>query len=180
MPPQDFDQFVSSLQSRRAAVKDFWQQQRDEYIVAVDDAFSKVEDFLSSWTSRGAVTIEYHPVEINEEDTGVYTSRKCIIMIGNRAVGLTPVGTQLIGTKGRIDLSGAFGRSRLVLVDANFDSPRMTFTIEESRHAQEKFEQESERKIEWVWKIVSNPPQMDFVEFNKENFLNTIMELANG
>jgi hypothetical protein len=40
-----------------------------------------------------------------------------ILGIGRQEITLTPVGTLLFGSKGRVDVEGPAGRTRLVLVD---------------------------------------------------------------
>ncbi|MCJ2067396.1 hypothetical protein MKK75_01015 [Methylobacterium sp. J-030] len=181
MPATDFDSFVQQQQDNKENIKEFWGRERDQYIDYVNKVYGTIEEFLAPWTSTGSVTIEYHEQEIHEEDTGVYNVRKCIISIGNRFIALTPIGTQLIGTKGRIDISGAFGRSRLILVDKDATGIRVSVTHVDLNDPQSsKAEKPPEKEIDWTWKIVSNPPNMKFIEFNKENFLSKIMEISNG
>ncbi|RYF40601.1 MAG: hypothetical protein EOO38_21705 [Cytophagaceae bacterium] len=181
MPSNDFDQFVSGLQANKESQKEFWTRQRDEYIADVDSLYGHIEKFLEPWTSNGSIAIEYHPQSIHEEDTGPYEVRKCIILIGNRSVALTPVGTQLIGTKGRIEISGASGRSRLMLVDAASPGPRVLVTMSNPRRQEKKqADPQPEQDIAWTWKIVSNPPDLKFIDFNRDNFLDLIMGITNG
>ena len=181
MPATDFDSFVHQQQDKKEDRKEYWSRERDTFISLVDSVYKNIEEFLYSWTSNGLVTIEYHEHEIHEEDTGIYKIRKCIIAIGNRFIALTPIGTQLIGTKGRIDISGAFGRSRLVLVDKDTSSFRVTVTqVDLSNPEEENKGKTPQKEIEWTWKIVSNPPNIKFIEFNKENFLSKVLEISNG
>ena len=181
MPPNDFDRFVSGLQADKENQREFWSRQKDEYIAKVDSLYDSIEEFLAPWTSNGSIAIEYHPHSIHEEDTGPYEVRKCIILIGNRSVALTPVGTQLIGTKGRIEVSGASGRSRLMLVDAASQGPRVLVTMASPRRKEKKqVDPQPERDIDWTWKIVSNPPDLKFIDFNRDNFLDLIMGITNG
>lgn len=181
MPTLDFDSFVQQQQDKKTELNEFWGRQRDQYIEYVNKVYESIEEFLSAWTSTGAVTIQYHEQEIHEENTGVYLVRKCIIAIGNKFIALTPVGTQLIGTKGRIDISGPFGRSRLILADKEATGLRFKMLhVDPNASGAPKNDQHPEKEIDWTWKIVSNPPNMKFDDFNRENFLSKIMEISNA
>lgn len=181
MPTPDFDSFVQQQQDKKTELNEFWGRERDQYIEYVNYVYKNVEEFLAEWTSTGGVTIQYHEHEIHEENTGVYYVRKCIIAIGNKFIALTPVGTQLIGTKGRIDISGPFGRSRLILADKDATGLRFRVRhVDPNDPEDAKKDQAQEKEIDWTWKIVSNPPNMKFHDFNRENFLSKIMEISNA
>lgn len=181
MPATDFDSFVQKQQDKKTELNEFWGRERDQYIDYVNKAYEAIEEFLADWTSNGSVTIQYHDHEIHEENTGVYNVRKCIIAIGSKFIALTPIGTQLIGTKGRIDISGVFGRSRMILADKDATGLRFkVLHVDPNDPEAVKKDLPPEKEIDWTWKIVSNPPNMKFDDFNRENFLSKIMEISNA
>jgi hypothetical protein len=46
-----------------------------------------------------------------------------ILKIGRQEIVMTPIGTLLIGAKGRVDVVGPAGRARLVLVNSQASGP---------------------------------------------------------
>ncbi len=67
---------------------------------------------------KGEIKSEYRDITLNEENIGSYIARQMILRIGRQQVTMTPIGTMLIGAKGRVDVVGSAGRTRLVLVNS--------------------------------------------------------------
>jgi hypothetical protein len=103
-----------------------------------------------------------------------------IIHIGRQTILLTPIGTFLYGTKGRVDVEGSAAKSRFILVDkdavrniswrpiSGFDPNRPQRNVEEPK------------KIDWTWKIASAPPVVRFIDLNKESLFQMLLEVSNG
>jgi hypothetical protein len=105
-----------------------------------------------------------------------------IVTIGRKAVRLEPVGTFIIGAKGRVDVLGPQGRSaRLVLMDS--EVKRVSDLIKVSVFTGPPPPPPPARDpstVRWVWRIMKQAPQMEIIEINKETFLNLLAEIANG
>lgn len=99
-------------------------------------------------------------------------------MAGHK-VKLEPIGTNLIGAKGRVDLIGKNGTIRFVLVNKNSSGPKIKVNI--WIEGEEPPKQEEVSKIlEWEWKISTPPPRIKYIEFNQETFLSALMEVVGG
>lgn len=91
------------------------------------------------------------------------------------------IGTLLIGSKGRVDVSGPAGRAQILLVDGKVSDPRALIHVTvglsgklpppPSKRAQE---------IEWEWKILTRPPERRFIEITQQSLFQLIMEVSNG
>lgn len=183
-----FKEFVER-QQRPASVADTldWNMERDEWLGHLQQLYDRIAEYLDSYIGSGAIQLRETSIELNEENIGVYTAKRLAITIGAQEIVLTPVGTLLIGSKGRVDVEGSAGNSRLVLIDKNIVHPRQMFSVGVtvisaggSTRVPHPEAPRPAKEIEWTWKIVSRPPVMHFVELNKETFFEMLMEVSNG
>ncbi len=182
MDNKTFDDFVSRQQeadSETASID--WEKERDEWLAHLDRLYSTVESFLAKYVRSGQIRYEYRPVELNEENIGSYSAKQMVLRIGRQEVDLVPVGTLLIGSKGRVDVSGPAGRAQMVLVDRKVSDLRSLVHVTVSVGGKLPVPpSKPRRKIEWEWKIVTRPPERRFVEITQQTFFDLIMEVANG
>jgi hypothetical protein len=118
-----FKQFVDR-QQQRAAVDDAvdWNNERDDWLNHLRQLYARVADYLTEYVNTGAITLRESTKELNEENIGAYKAQRLSIVIGSQEIILDPVGTLLIGSKGRVDVTGSAGKSRLVLIDCQIAS----------------------------------------------------------
>ncbi len=163
-----------------------WARERAEWLDYLQQLYSRVAEYLREYTESGTITLRTSEIELNEENIGVYKATRLAIIIGAQEILLTPIGTLLIGSKGRVDVEGSAGNSRLVLIDKKITHPRQMFrttvtVIPPGGSPQPSpAPQPSPEKIEWAWKIVSRPPAMQFIDLNKDTFFEMLMEVSNG
>lgn len=175
---KEFEEFVKRQKSSAVAEPPVdWDKERRDWIAYLDSLYKKVESFLRKYK----IEIEYGETELFEENLGTYSVRTMMIHIGRQEIRLTPVGTLLIGSKGRVDVDGPYGKAALVLVDKDATSPRPRVQVR-ILDPKEKVqpEVENEKKIEWVWKIATRPPAIQYIDLNTESFLQLIMEVSNA
>jgi hypothetical protein len=112
MDSKDFDDFVKRQQgeSSVAAVEINWKKERDEWLTHLDRLYSKIEFFMAKYVSSGQIRYEYLPIELNEENIGSYAAKQMVLRIGRQEVDIVPIGTLLVGSKGRVDVSGPAGK----------------------------------------------------------------------
>jgi hypothetical protein len=85
---------------------------------ALDRLYDTVDGYLSMQVSAGSVTSEREPCLITEKGHDEYKVDRMIVKIGSRVeVAFTPIGADIIGAFGRVDVKGAAGDRRLCLVD---------------------------------------------------------------
>jgi hypothetical protein len=102
--------------------------------------------------------------DISEEQFGNYRVETMKIVIpGNVTAKLVPVGTYIIGGKGRVDLIGPnLKEVKLLLVPANMTRDGTEFQFKSSLSANDKTESVSEEEMEWTWKIATPSPYLLF------------------
>jgi hypothetical protein len=182
MDNRTFDEFVSRQQEPVPETTSInWEERRDEWLTHLDSLYSKVESFLSKYVSSGQIRYEYRPIELNEQYIGSYAAKQMVLKIGRQEVDLVPIGTLLIGSKGRVDVRGPAGRAQMLLVDAEVSDPRSLIHVTVGVGGKPPAApSRPPRQIEWEWKIVTRPPERRFIRITQETFFNLVMEVANG
>ncbi len=182
---QDFSAFVQRQQRKVAEEQAIdWNKQKQEWLDYLDKLYADVETYLSDYIKAGSITLKWSPIELNEENIGTYQVQRLFIDIGPQQISLTPVGTLLIGTKGRVDVEGSSGTARLILVDRNAIAPKFVSRVAVVGPNGEVVTHDSPDtsagKIDWTWKIVTKPPVLNFIDLTKEKLFEILMEVSNG
>ena len=136
---------------------------------------------MSKYIQSGRATIYFKDIEINEEFSGPYTAKEMAISFGNSTVSFKPIGTMLIGAKGRVDIRGPHGTARLVLVDKNVSSSRQLIKVRISVGGETlNPEPEHSTPPEWTWKLVSPPPEVQFTDLTEDTFFDMLLSVADA
>ena len=179
METNDFDKFVARQQETDVDID--WAGMRDEWLRNLGSLYEQVRKFLQDYIKDGSISYAFTEVDLTEENIGSYSAKKMDIRIGRQRVSLVPVGTLLIGSKGRVDVVGSAGRALILLVNRSVRSAadliKVTVSIGGSAPPRPPA---PVRPISWTWKIVTNAPQRQFVDLEKEAFLRLLMEIANA
>lgn len=178
----DFDQFVAREQAAAAETATIdWDKQRDEWLERLDALYAKIESFLTKYLSKRQIRAEYVGLILNEENIGRYEARQMVIRIGRQQVDLVPIGTLLIGAKGRVDAIGPAATAPLLLVDKKVVSPASQVHVQVGVSGRlPEMPKARTPDIEWEWKILTRPPERRFIELTQQNFFNLILEVTNG
>jgi hypothetical protein len=164
----DFDRFVKSQQPSPMEEAFNWQEQRDEWITHLNDLYDKIQKYLERYISSKEIKLEFTQINLNEVDIGSYIVPQMTLVIGRKKIVFNPIGTMLVGAKGRVDVVGPAGKTRLVLVDSDAVGPRAAVRPTTGHAAK------------LVWKIVTPPPSIGYIELTQDSFFQAVMEVANG
>jgi hypothetical protein len=181
MGTHSFDDFVKRQQESGRAFD--WVKEKDEWLRQLDVLYNSVSDYLHPYVEEGEIKIAYRDATLTEEDVGAYPVKELTITIGRSQVQLEPIGTRILGAKGRVDVTGPRGRLQLLLVDKKAKSTndliRFTVTIGDGP-SQTAPSDASNEPVEFVWKFLMPPPQRQLLALNKDLFLQFLMEIVNG
>lgn len=176
----DFDAFVKRQQTASTEEEHAdWIKERDDWLHYLNELYKQIESFLGEYIDRGEITISYHDIDLNEENIGGYKAPEMILKIGRQEVTMTPIGTLLVGAKGRVDVMGSGGRARLALVDKESTGPRIKVSYSIGGRP-ESAPGLPPKEISWTWKIATSPPTVQYVDLTQESFYQMLMEVANG
>ena len=190
MSKSDFDEFVKRQQAERQETTAPFDPQEElaEWLRYLDVLYKDITRYLDGYISTGEAQIGYRNITVNEDFIGDYVAPEMILKIGRSAVTFTPIGTMLIGMKGRVEVEGPFGRARLFLVNKLATSAHSLFQVRVTHRIGDRIgdpplhrpSPQEIKKIQWVWKIATPPPEMRFIELTQDSFYDMILEVANA
>ena len=179
MIKKKFDEFVANQSSETRESEIDWSKNLDEWLEHLKKFYNKIESYLQKYVSGGQIRIAFGNKKIFEEYIGEYEVSTATVHLGKNQVRLEPIGTNLIGANGRVDMIGPNGKVRFVLVDENASAPGISVQVWVQGEVPPP-EADKPSKIEWVWKISTPPPRIKYIELNSESFFDAFMEVSNG
>ena len=178
MGKKEFDDFIKKQKIASESEKEIdWEANKEEWLKRLDDFYLIIEEYLKEYVAEDKVKYSYSNIEITETYIGSYIAKTLNIDLGKHKVELKPIGTTLIGAKGRVDLIGANGKVKFVLVNKDLSAPRIKFEIYIQGEEPAKKEEEPEI-LEWDWKIATPPPRISYINLEQETFLDALMEVV--
>ncbi|MDH4412294.1 MAG: hypothetical protein QE484_03240 [Rhizobium sp.] len=175
-----FDDFVERQQATPDESDAFdGTRERDEWLVHLSELYALIDDFLRPYVEKGSIAIDYDDISLTEEGIGQYDVKRMVMQIGRQRVTFTPVGTMLIGTKGRVDVEGTAGRARLILTDRQARKPRIAVTVQRGTGSASA-SGEPTPAVDWTWKIATMPPQIEYIDLTRDSLFEMVMEVANA
>ena len=176
----EFDAFVKRQQQSAASTGADWSRELQDWLRYLNELYGRIEELLQDYIKSGAIAVIYREIPINEENIGSYTARQMTLKIGPQEISLKPVGTLLIGTKGRVDVVGPSGRTRFLLVNKDASRPNIRATTAARAQQIVRRPEEPPRPTTWTWKIATSPPRIEYIELTQDSLFRTLMEVANG
>lgn len=180
----EFEQFVSIENKKREEKEKNKldpEKEKQEWFQYTKSLFDSIRDYLASHIKDGSIEYKSSTIEMYEELLGKYEIEKHDIIIGNKTIELIPIGTILLGAKGRVDMKLGSRICRLVLVNKDQTEPRINFSISINGIPETKKEEiKTPESIEWEWKISTLPPTIQYFPLNEESFKDALMEIASG
>lgn len=174
-----FDDFIKSQVKTMSPVPFDKDKELDQWRKHVASFYERVKGFLDRHIRDGAVRLEFTKQAMHEELLGAYELDALTLFIGTNRIQFTPIGTMLIGAKGRIDMTGPRGAVRFVLVDKDSGAPKISVQVWISGQTPPP-EDPPKPVREWAWKISTPPPKIKYTELEKEAFQTALMEIVNG
>lgn len=184
MSKQTFDEFINKKAKEKYDSEPAdWDARRDEWLDSLDKFYQKIEDFLAEYVKEKKLAIHYTEETIFEEYIGRYSAKALNIELGHHKLRLEPVGTIIIGARGRVDLIGANGTVKFVLVNKQLSGPKIKadIRIKGEEPPEEPPEKSGTSDVaEWDWKIATPPPHITYVNLEQDTFLDALMEVIGG
>ena len=176
----EFDAFVKRQQQSAASTGADRPFELEDWLRYLGELYGKIEALLDDYIASGAIAASYREIPMNEESIGSYTARQMTLKIGRQEISLRPIGTLLIGTKGRVDVVGPSGRTRFLLVNDEASRPNIRMATGGRGQQNVSRPVDPPRPITWTWKIATSPPRVEYIELTQESLFRALMEVANG
>jgi hypothetical protein len=167
MSKKAFDDFLRKEEEKRTPAFD-WDAEKKWWLNQVDNLYADIQNWLKEYIDSKKISIEFSNIDIYEEVLGVYSARQMSIKINDKFATLTPVGTVLIGTKGRVDMTGSVGAIRFILADRNAKGLKI------------EAKKDNQTQTDWVWKITTDPPRIEYKDLTQDTFFNCLIQVCNG
>lgn len=182
MVASTFDEFVKqrTTRARQCAEALNSGETLDAWLRELDALYSAMQEYLKSYIDSGEITIERRPVQLTEDYLGTYDADALFLCIGDDEVIAKPVGTLLIGSRGRVDLSGPRKTLRMVLLDN--DSPAIKIDISGTGGPIEATARSLWRGAvdRTGWYFVTQPPAATATALDEDSFRDAIMDVSSA
>jgi hypothetical protein len=159
-------------------------EEKRQFLVYLDRFYEQVESFLKPYVESKRVQIQYRSKKIFEELIGEYDVKAAVVVVGNSSIKLDPIGTIVIGAKGRVDMTGPCGSTKFVLVDSRASTPRSFVNVGIKGEKSEATEQTATPElVQWEWKRVTAAPRIKFLPTTatpQESFLDAVVDVTNA
>jgi hypothetical protein len=136
--------------------------------------------FRQEYIKAGTISYGFTEIELNEPDIGIYLAKRMDIKIGKQSVSLVPLGTMLIGCKGRVDAQGPAGHAQIFFVNEKVRRAADLITVTVSVGGKVPPSPRAQKPASWVWKILTTTVEKRFVDLDKDSFFALLMEIANA
>ncbi len=178
MGKQDLQAFINAKkQMANEEITTDWEQIKTEWLKNLEELYKSIDSWLKEFDNNDAIKINYSDTELNEENIGIYNAKKMIIKISDEQISLEPIGTLLIGAKGRVDMKGKSGKINILLVSEESKSPSIKVNISVG---DEKEEEKTSIPKKWTWKLATRPPAMKYIELDGDSFSDALLEAIGG
>ena len=178
MTDQEFLEFVERKTAQAKSEKTVdWDKRKADWLRELEELYVSMEGHLKPFARE--IVIERKPIQLWEDDLGSYDAEKLMFTIGHDKIVAKPIGTILIGARGRVDLSGP--RTTLKIVLLGDRGSTQTKQTEADRVAEDSRNFKVSGKVEDAgWYITRKPPERSVVPFSAESFREAIMEVSGG
>lgn len=174
MTPNKFQDFLTKQTQKKTVEEQVdWEEIKNEWVARANEFVSRAKEYLTGFEGVETKVVN---VRMMEDRLGEYVAPKLCIELPNELVELVPIGTMLIGAHGRFDLKGLAGTVKWVLVPEGADKPTIRVSIGDDKRKVV----ESKENEKLAWKLATPPPHIRYLPFDKDIFLEAIMEVSHG
>jgi len=175
MTKKDFDGFLLLKEKEQKDIPEIdWEAEKNKWLSYLDDLYRLFEVSLNDYVKSGKIRITYNEISITEENVGTYKAQKMIIEFAGEKITFRPIGTNLIGINGRVDITSKSNSAKIVLVDSRMNG--IDDHIKISSHIGKETLEEA---IILEWKFITLPSRL-YLPVNEDTIYSVIMELSNG
>jgi hypothetical protein len=183
MPSQIFDELVKSEQTALKESPFDLADEKARWLRNLEGLYGEVQRFLKPYVDLNQVAVRFEEIELTEEQLGTYSANRMVITIGRKTILLQPIGTFLIGSRGRVDVVGTSGTAQLLLLSAKIK--KLSDLIRVTVHMGNQMPPTPEptldpSNIEWTWRLLGKPPERKIIELTEDTFLDMLTEISNG
>lgn len=109
---------MAKKSANRVAARIDWERRRDDWLVKLRELM----DSIKTWAEQRRWFVDEHEKTIEEDDVGKYTVPTLFIQAPSGKIVVEPIGCNIIGAQGRVDIESfpSLNRLLLILVDGEW------------------------------------------------------------
>ncbi|NNU93422.1 hypothetical protein ETC01_09280 [Geobacillus sp. NFOSA3] len=177
MGMENLEEFLKRKKKDAEQNKIDWEQRKQQWLAEIAEFYNQVKSFLAPLQEKGLLSLNWEEVKKYEEYLGEYTTNKLYVNFPDQQVVIEPIGKNIIGAMGRIDMVGKNGNITFLLVDKEAESPKIMVHFNDGlSKGLEKIRET--KNPEYVWKIATPPPNIKFIDLNKDSFSDALLEVV--
>lgn len=138
----------------------------------VDILYTQIKELLNDFIEDGTVILTEHEVLITENFLGSYWINELHLMFGKNEIHFKPVGANVLGAYGRVDMLGPQKRILLILAEKGV-KPGIKVQFVESSTKKDK-EDTVHMPSEYEWLIVQDKINDQYISFNEDSFTDAL------
>ncbi len=167
MSLRDLEKFLNQDNKQGELAVD-WDCEKQFWLDAVDKLYKDIVTWLEPLRENPNFKIRFEKIVLQEEEIGAYEVNRMIINLKGHKAILEPLGTIVIGSKGRIDLQGTNGSVKFTFVDKRLTRTKVTVNINtEKEHVEQGQNKHFESETpEYEWKIMTPAPNVQYLPLN--------------
>ena len=144
-----FDEFLIKKKQEKEKNKVDWNERKKVWLDSINQLYGNIKKWLQPFENRKLLIIKNEKLLlITEEYIGSYNTNRLDIYLGNDIVSLTPKGTLIAGSYGRIDMNGSKGEIMLIEPEWN------------------------------EWKFAKRTPRLEMWDVSEDSFKDILKELV--
>lgn len=144
-----FKEFLQKKKEEEGKDKIDWEERKSNWLTSIDSLYHNIKGWLNAFEDDGLIRVrDDKEITLNEEYIGPYQTRRLDIYLGNDIISLTPKGTLIIGSYGRIDMRGPKGE--ILIIQPEWGD----------------------------WKFAMRTPKLETWNVNAESFKKTIQDIV--
>ncbi|MBI5885697.1 MAG: hypothetical protein HZB85_03850 [Deltaproteobacteria bacterium] len=163
MGKKDLEEFIEKKSIELQFPQVDWESRKAQWIESIKEFYAKVSEWLKPFGDKIKIDKTLH-VELNDEYFGRYVVQALELYIFGEKVTFKPIGSMLIGAKGRIDMIGPYATVRFVYVEEDVAVPKNIVTQDKPIP---RFE----------WKIATDPPKIRLLRIDEDSFSDALLKV---
>lgn len=124
---------ISSGRKKNDAEAD-WNRQRDIWTDRVDMLYRDIRNWLKSYIDKNYMSLHFYEITLSEEPIGKYDISVLEIDLGEASAVFRPVGRNIIGADGRVDIymNGHFSDRKMLILREDDEGQNFQWELWES------------------------------------------------
>lgn len=131
---------LKKLKDEKKEVQIDWAKKKGDWIQSVSRLYDQIQEWLGDLIGQGYVGSIREGIAVTEQSIGPYQIEKLEIQFGGRRAIFEPVGTNIIGGNGRIDLflSGAKALGYMLILVQGAENNDEWYLVDRKKRQEKK------------------------------------------